>query len=220
MTDVNVNFPPTVSPNRSVTAGDVESMVTQVKADVEGQVSVVTAQLAETVKKVNGATPDVNGNVTIEVPEVDTSTLATKTELNAVASGSPKGAYATLADLQSAFPTGNANMYVVSADGKWYTWNGSAWTAGAFYTSAVTSPSIVKNKTFATADNRFEEIENETYFLAGNKVKNGDFSNGKTDWYIPYSTSTVANNELSVVLTSKSAAGRIEQLYFPPDCWT
>ncbi|ULM95670.1 SGNH/GDSL hydrolase family protein [Peribacillus frigoritolerans] len=167
-------------------------------------------------RKVNGATPDVNGNVTIEVPEVDTSTLATKTELNAVASGSPKGAYATLADLQSAFPTGNANMYVVSANGKWYTWNGSAWTAGAIYTSAVTSPSIVKNKTFATADNRFEEIENDTYFLAGNKVKNGDFSNGKTDWYIPYSTSTVANNELSVVLTSKSAAGRIEQLTFLP----
>lgn len=49
MTDVNVNFPPTASPNRSVTAGDVESMVTQVKADVEGQVSVVTAQLADTV---------------------------------------------------------------------------------------------------------------------------------------------------------------------------
>ncbi|MFS0763913.1 SGNH/GDSL hydrolase family protein [Peribacillus phoenicis] len=48
MTDVNVNFPPTVSPNRSVTASDVESMVTQVKADVEGQVSDVTAQLAET----------------------------------------------------------------------------------------------------------------------------------------------------------------------------
>ncbi|MFK9119154.1 NosD domain-containing protein [Peribacillus frigoritolerans] len=48
MTDVNVNFPPTVSPNRSVTAGDVETMVTQVKADVEGQVSVVSAQLAET----------------------------------------------------------------------------------------------------------------------------------------------------------------------------
>lgn len=30
MTDVNVNFPPTFSPDRSVTAGDVESMVTQV----------------------------------------------------------------------------------------------------------------------------------------------------------------------------------------------
>lgn len=51
MTDVNVNFPPTVSPNRVVTAGDVESMVTQVKADVEGQVSVVSAQLADKATK-------------------------------------------------------------------------------------------------------------------------------------------------------------------------
>ncbi|MEK5360742.1 hypothetical protein ACPOM7_19040 [Peribacillus castrilensis] len=53
MTDVNVNFPPTVSPNRVVTAGDVESMVTQVKADVEGQVSVVSAQLADKVNLTN-----------------------------------------------------------------------------------------------------------------------------------------------------------------------
>ncbi|UYZ01225.1 hypothetical protein OJ967_12405 [Peribacillus frigoritolerans] len=59
MTDVNVNFPPTVSPNRSVTAGDVESMVTQVKADVEGQVSVVTAQLADTETKLEKVNRDV-----------------------------------------------------------------------------------------------------------------------------------------------------------------
>ncbi|MGG1527028.1 SGNH/GDSL hydrolase family protein [Peribacillus frigoritolerans] len=101
---------------------------------MESQVTAHTAQLADTVKKVNGVTP-VNGNVTIPVPEVDTSKLATKTEVNAVASGSPKGTYVTLAALQSAFPTGNSNMYVVTADGKWYYWNGTAWTAGGVYQS-------------------------------------------------------------------------------------
>jgi lysophospholipase L1-like esterase len=58
---------------------------------------------------------------------------ATKEELQAVASGSPKGTYATLAALQTAFPTGNTNIYVVTADGKWYYWNSTAWTAGGTY---------------------------------------------------------------------------------------
>ncbi|MGG4267492.1 hypothetical protein [Peribacillus simplex] len=45
MNDVNVNFPPTASSNRLVIAGDMESMVTQVKGDVERQVRAVTGQL-------------------------------------------------------------------------------------------------------------------------------------------------------------------------------
>ncbi|MEH7246457.1 GDSL-type esterase/lipase family protein [Neobacillus niacini] len=55
------------------------------------------------------------------------------TKIASVATGSPKGVYATVAALQTAFPTGNTNVYVVSADGKWYYWNGSAWTAGGTY---------------------------------------------------------------------------------------
>lgn len=60
---------------------------------------------------------------------------ATTTALQAVASGSPKGTYATLAALQTAFPTGNGNIYVVTANGNWYYWSGSAWTAGGVYQS-------------------------------------------------------------------------------------
>src|SRR5690606_21902553 len=43
---------------------------------------------------------------------------ATKEEVQSLASGSPKGVYSTLADLQNDFPTGNTNIYVVSEDGK------------------------------------------------------------------------------------------------------
>jgi hypothetical protein len=57
------------------------------------------------------------------------------TKVAAVASGSPKGTYTTLSALQTAFPTGNTNIYVVTADGKWYYWNSSAWTAGGTYQS-------------------------------------------------------------------------------------
>ncbi|AOH54499.1 hypothetical protein ABE28_009050 [Peribacillus muralis] len=97
MKDVNVNFPPTASPSRSVTAGDVESLVTQVKADVEGQLSAVSEQLTGAVKKVNGVAP-VNGNVSIPIPEVDTSKLATKTELGDIATIPQANVVAALKD--------------------------------------------------------------------------------------------------------------------------
>ena len=38
--------------------------------------------------------------------------------------------YATLAALQAAYPAGDTKRYLVAADGKWYWWSGSAWTAG------------------------------------------------------------------------------------------
>ncbi|WJE66679.1 BppU family phage baseplate upper protein [Bacillus mycoides] len=51
------------------------------------------------------------------------------------ASGSPKGVFATLADLKATFPKGDYGIYIVSADGKWYYWNNNAWTAGGVYQS-------------------------------------------------------------------------------------
>jgi lysophospholipase L1-like esterase len=77
------------------------------------------------------------------IPYVDTKVAA-------VASGSPKAVYATLSALQTAFPTGNTNIYLVTADGKWYYWNSSAWTAGGTYQSSgiandgVTPPLLLK----------------------------------------------------------------------------
>ena len=50
-------------------------------------------------------------------------------------SNSPKGTYATLSALQTAFPNGDSNVYVVVADGKWYYWNGTTWTSGGLYQS-------------------------------------------------------------------------------------
>ncbi|WP_244159100.1 BppU family phage baseplate upper protein [Bacillus proteolyticus] len=55
------------------------------------------------------------------------------TKVSAVASGAPKGVYATLTALQTAKPTGDSGVYLVTADGKWYYWNGSAWTPGGTY---------------------------------------------------------------------------------------
>ncbi|WP_254489327.1 BppU family phage baseplate upper protein [Bacillus thuringiensis] len=64
------------------------------------------------------------------------------------ASGSPKGVFATLADLKAAFPKGDYGIYIVSADGKWYYWNGTTWTAGGIYQSTgILENSITPEKT-------------------------------------------------------------------------
>lgn len=66
--------------------------------------------------------------------------------------------YATLAALQSAFPTGNTKRYVVSADGKWYFWNGSAWAAGGVFqgigiaAKAITPDNLSDNVTQVSID--------------------------------------------------------------------
>ncbi|WP_202187003.1 hypothetical protein [Peribacillus simplex] len=87
MTDVNVNFPPTVSPNRSLNAGDVESMVTQVKADVEGQVSVVSAQLADTVIDLkSGGINVLSSGATGTGNVIDSSAISSALSLTAISS--------------------------------------------------------------------------------------------------------------------------------------
>ena len=56
---------------------------------------------------------------------------------SSIASGSPKGAYETLAVLETAYPTGNTGIYVITTDGNWYYWSGSAWTSGGVYQSTL-----------------------------------------------------------------------------------
>ncbi|MFJ7855311.1 GDSL-type esterase/lipase family protein [Peribacillus frigoritolerans] len=188
-----------------------QATVVDALKDKDDKIATVNTQLAITVKKVNGVTP-VNGNVTIPVPEVDTSTLATKTEVVAkadktyvdtkvasVASGSPKGTYATLAALQTAFPTGNSNIYVVTADGNWYTWNGSAWVAGGLYQSTgIANGSVSINKTdfVKLSDNRFNKDHPDNklgYYL--------NTTGGETvasSYYIGHKIDVVAGEEFTI----------------------
>lgn len=71
--------------------------------------------------------------------EVDERVSHVESELSNVASGSPKGVYATLSDLEAAYPTGTTGIFVVTATGHWYFWNGSAWTDGGTYQSTETA---------------------------------------------------------------------------------
>lgn len=54
---------------------------------------------------------------------------------------SPAGTYASLAALTTANPA-HDKIYVVTADGKWYYWSGSAWAAGGVYQAASVAADI------------------------------------------------------------------------------
>jgi len=72
-------------------------------------------------------------------------------KINSVASGSPKGVFATLAALQAAYPTGNGNIYVVSDTGYWYYYSGG-WQQGGVYQGVLLSDNSVI----------YEKIDRET----------------------------------------------------------
>jgi hypothetical protein len=74
---------------------------------------------------------------------------ATKEEVDQkvaqVASGSPKGTFATLTDLQTAFPSGDSGNYILQLDGHIYNWNGTTWIdTGILYQAAGIAKRSVK----------------------------------------------------------------------------
>lgn len=66
--------------------------------------------------------------------EVNNSLITIDNKVNSATSGSPAGVYATVTALTSADPD-HSKIYLVEEDGKWYYYNGSAWTAGGVYQS-------------------------------------------------------------------------------------
>ncbi|HFI0790122.1 TPA: SGNH/GDSL hydrolase family protein [Streptococcus suis] len=53
-------------------------------------------------------------------------------QLSSLASGGPSGVFSTLTALQSAYPSGNSNIYIVSDTGHWYYYN-AGWKDGGPY---------------------------------------------------------------------------------------
>ena len=57
--------------------------------------------------------------------------------------GSPRGVYANLSALQTAYPSGANGVYLTSDNGHWYYWNGSAWSdGGVYHTTEIADKSI------------------------------------------------------------------------------
>lgn len=116
-------------------ASDVQAVATQVagKASADS-VTALTSQLADKATKTD-LIPLANKAEKSEVTAVISQISSLDTKINSQASGSPKGTYATLSALQTAFPTGNNNTYIVAADGYSYYWNGTMWAQLTKYQS-------------------------------------------------------------------------------------
>ncbi len=110
------------------------------------------------------------------------------TQVQAVASGSPAGVYASVSALTTADPD-HTRIYLVSADGKWYYWNGSAWTAGGTYqgTTLLDNSVSANNLNLDLSEIKGLEVINATY-TDGTYVYNND-PNGKV-----IATTTTSNN--------------------------
>lgn len=99
---------------------------------------------------------------------------------DAMASGSPKGVYATLAALQASYPTGTTGAYLVTADGNWYYWSGSAWAVGGLYQAGT-----LKNyKRQLTASDNIDTLFSEGAYLLTTATTPGTYPSGVSTYAI------------------------------------
>ena len=116
---------------------------------------------------------DVNGNTLTNT----LGTLATKTEVQAVASGSPARVYATVAALTAADPDHN-KIYLVSADGHWYYYNNNWIDGGVYQSTEIADESI---DIFKLKENLAEKITTEIGYYSEYEFTIGgyiDYKNG------------------------------------------
>lgn len=130
--------------------------------------SETTALLAEKAKQTDLNTTNANVALKSDKSYVDT-------KIASVVSGAPSGTYATVSALTTAFPTGNTKIYIVSADGKWYYWNGTAWVGGGVYqATAIQSMGItsdeIKNKSVTPTKISFVTIGKNKFNKAMTKA--------------------------------------------------
>ena len=133
--------------------------------------------------------------------------------------GNPSGVYATLAALKTAFPNGNSNIYVISEDGNWYYWSGSAWSSGGKYQeTGIAENSIDSTKLMAETIQRHNL--SETYVNGAPGANLFDKNNVHFDKYINYkfkldnAVGYVATNYIYVSGQSKLTFKRITHYAF------
>ena len=77
---------------------------------------------------------EINEDIASYKTQINTAVSTLSSQVTSVASGSPKGVYATVSDLTTDDPD-HDSIYLVLADGKWYYYDGTDWTAGGTYQS-------------------------------------------------------------------------------------
>ena len=139
-----------------------------------------------------------------------------QTQIGSVASGSPKGVYATVSALTTAFPSGNPNIYVVSADGGWYYWNGTIWYKGGIYQSTgVADNSVDTNKVSFNLPYSLLTTSTDVFVDTNAKVLNVTLRNNASNivFYIMRDCKIIKNYDLGLA-TFKKTINNWETLVF------
>jgi hypothetical protein len=161
----------------------------------------------------------IDGQVVLKANQVDLNTTnanvsANTTAISNIGNSSPKGAYATLTALQTSLPTGATGVYIVTADGKWYYWNGTAWTAGGVYQSTVLADKSVTS----SKRTRVGEAVLLAYFNTLGLVLDFNFDTGTIviprDTNLVYGKSKFGTNTTADLTVSMNKSFGLNLLYF------
>lgn len=116
---------------------DSQTRDTFISETIDDELAVVNAEISKLKEADTSLSSRIDAN-----SEIVDNRLSLKSDITYVdrlvakiASGSPKGAYRTLSELQTAKPRGDENIYVISEDGCWYFWDGTSWCNGGVYQS-------------------------------------------------------------------------------------
>jgi len=149
-------------PNNTISDLELSNDPSDIKSRFVSSMADNTVQLTFKASQLNLDNTNTNVGLKADISYVDA-------QVQALASGSPKGTYETQSLLASTFPTGNANTYVVTADGNWYYWNGTIWAAGGVYqSSGLADKSVIPIKTsfFSINKNLFnKDIATAGYYV-------------------------------------------------------
>ncbi len=167
----------TVNKDNLVSAiNEVFDSVTNAITNMENDIAIVSSLKADKTEvltlssqKADKTQVTLLSNVKADKTYVDAGVNSLNSKINGLSSASPKGVYATLSALTNAFPTGNANIYVVSSDGNWYYWNGSAWLPGGIYQSTVLADKSVNMDKLAYTS-LFKNLFDKTAITVGSYI--------------------------------------------------
>ena len=108
-----------------------------------------------------------------------------QSQVSSLASGSTAGVYATVAALTSADPD-HSKIYVVTANGNWYYYNGTTWVSGGIYQSTG-----IAEKSIQTG--YFSDLIREKTLIMENALERLQYT--KQDGYYSANTQTIAYHE-------------------------
>lgn len=133
-------------------SADEEKYIFSAVINISGTSIITINEYQITVKFSNGEMQFLNKTSQVySSEETDTKLADLEALISNIGNASPKGAFATLADLESAYPTGTDGIYLVEADGHWYYWNGGAWTDGGTYQATEIADGSVTRAKLADA---------------------------------------------------------------------